>query len=321
MTSPESRSVTTFAINPRVLEALEGVTICVTGATGYVGSHLVRALVDAGRRPFIIGRPCCDYPVLEGVDIAQQWHDSAALGSQLRELDNPVIINLAGHFVSRHTAKDIPTLVSGNLTFPIQIFDAYAASGHSRIVNVGTSWEYGDDGTPAPANLYANLKAANARALGWYAHLHGFHAINLKLNDTFGGRDHRAKLMPLLKHHAIEGTECILREAAQPINLLYIADVIDGLLTAAARTAILNSNTVEEAFLLGPHTCSLQGLVDMIISGPAPELKVAFESRAPSSARLRGVWEQAPRLPQWSATTHLEAGLAAYFAQGAGNEH
>ena len=199
--------------NPSELKVLENSTICITGYSGYIGRHLVKSLTAAGITPVLISRPQFSAPLIEGTVSVPVWHDARDLAGELQKLDNPVIINLAGHFISSHSPENISSLVSGNLQFPLEIFEALSLSGHSRIVNIGTSWEYSDNGKREPTNLYANLKASNAEYLKWYAQNFPLRAINLKLNDTFGGIDTRKKLLPYLKQSWQNGETAKLQEA------------------------------------------------------------------------------------------------------------
>lgn len=300
--------------NPIIPEAARDVTLCLTGFSGYVGGHLLQSLRAAGLRPFLIGRPGLAPARIDGADQAARWDGPADLAQQLAELKNPVILNIAGHFVSRHAAADIPALVSGNLEFPLMVFEALALSGHSRIVNIGTSWEYSDTGAPEPANLYAQLKAANAAALEYYARQHPLQAINLKLNDTYGGNDTRPKLMPMLKDRARDGLPAQLRASRQLLNLLHIVDAQEGLLAAALLTAELPGHTAHGAFLLGDETVRLEALAGLLRAGAAPNLSVSFETHEPVGG-LRAVWTNAPRLRGWVPRISLDAGLRDYFKE------
>jgi nucleoside-diphosphate-sugar epimerase len=248
-------------------------------------------------------------------DTAEPWTDAEGLAAQLERLDDPVILNIAGHFVSRHVAADIPALVSGNLEFPLLIFEALKHSGHTRIVNVGTSWEYSDSGDAEPANLYAQLKAANAQSLEMYARETPLRVINLKLNDTYGGCDERSKLLPLLKNRWVGRKVAQLRNWAQPVNLLHITDVQEGLFAAALRTAELVPHEVETAFLLSSETVKLGALTARLANGIAPGLSVSFEEMADENPALRGVWKDAPRLPNWTPRISLDNGMRDYFRE------
>ncbi|MEL7282570.1 MAG: NAD(P)-dependent oxidoreductase [Pseudomonadota bacterium] len=298
---------------PIVPEALAGQTLCLTGFSGYVGKHLVSTLVDAGVRPFLIGRPGHTLEPMAGADVAVRWDSSQELATQLAQLVNPVVLNIAGHFVSRHSSSDIPPLVAGNLEFPIKIFEAVALSRTTRIVNVGTSWEYSDQGSPEPANLYAQLKASNAAALEWYARQFEFQALNVKLNDTYGGNDTRAKLMPLLHACATDGQPAALNAWAQRLNLLHIVDVQEGLLAAVIHTASITPGTVQTAFLLGDETVTVGALMERIQAGPAPLLSFSFKDTRLENPELRDVWAAAPQLPNWRPRISLEVGLDDYF--------
>ena len=301
-----------YDFKPIVPEKLRESTLCVTGYSGYVGSHLLEALHSAGIRPFLIPRPNTAAPETKNADSAI-WREPAELAEQIAGLHDPVILNIAGHFVSRHEPGDIPALVSGNLKFPLQIFESLKLSGHGRIVNIGTSWEYTDKGEVVPANLYAQLKASNAQALQWFAQEAPIRAINLKLNDTYGGNDTRPKLMPLLKSCAADGQNAQLRTRDQKLNLLHITDCIEGLLASALRTADLLPHQVETAFLLGEETRTLGEIVAFLQDSIVPELKVSFEDHGAQSRSLRGVWENAPRLAGWHSRISLEQGLRDYF--------
>ncbi|WP_299372126.1 NAD(P)-dependent oxidoreductase [uncultured Tateyamaria sp.] len=299
---------------PDVPDALSAHTLCVTGHGGYVGRHLVAALIDAGHRPFLIGRPQVEQTPIAGADMARPWTNAADLGAQLANLTQPIILSIAGHFVSRHSATDIPALVAGNLEFPLTIFEAACHAGQARIVNIGTSWEYSDKGAATPANLYAELKAANAAALSYYARTETCAGINLKLNDTFGGDDTRGKLLGAMRAAWRDGREMALRARAQPINLLYISDVIEGILAAAARTASLTQGTVETAFLLHDETTTVGAVADRVAQ-VAPAFACRFEDTRPDTPGLRGIWPDAPRLAGWSSRVPLDDGLRAYFSR------
>lgn len=298
---------------PIVPNILASQTLCLTGFSGYVGRHLTDTLVRAGLRPFLIGRPGRTIEPLAGADVASCWDTPRELAKQLADLSDPVVLNIAGHFVSQHSPSDISSLVAGNLEFPIKIFEAVAISGATRIVNVGTSWEYSDQGVPEPANLYAQLKSSNAVTLEWYARQFPLKAINLKLNDTYGGHDTRSKLMPLLHSCAKERQPATLNAWAQRLNLLHIVDVQEGLMAAALHTASLAPGSVQTAFLLGEETITIGSLTELVRKGPAPHLSVSFKEIGLENPDLRGVWSGAPRLPNWQPRISLEVGLADYF--------
>lgn len=302
-----------FDYKPIVPDTLASQTLCLTGFSGYVGRQLTATLVRAGVRPFLIGRPGHTIEPVAGADMAACWDSPEDLAKQLTDLPNPIMLNIAGHFMSKHSPSDIPALVAGNLEFPIKIFEAVAISGATRIVNVGTSWEYSDQGVPEPANLYAQLKASNAATLEWYVRQFMLKAINLKLNDTYGGQDTRSKLMPLLHSRANERQPATLHAWAQRINLLHIIDVQEGLMAAALHTASLAQGKVHKAFLLGEETITIGSLTELLRKGPAPYLSVSFKETQRENPSLRGVWMNAPRLPNWKPRISLENGLAEYF--------
>lgn len=300
---------------PIVPDTLAGTTLCITGFSGYVGSHLLKTLRDADLRPFLIQRPNVAPLDIKGADFAQQWHTADDLAAQLAKLPNPVILNIAGHFVSRHMATDIVPLVSGNLEFPLMIFESLRLLGCGRIVNVGTSWEFTDSGVEKPANLYAQLKASNAQSLEWYARDTPLRGINLKLNDTYGGQDTRSKLLPLLKKSWQSEQSAQLRSRAQHINLLHITDVQEGLLAAAVYTAVMTPHSVETAFLIAEETVKMGQLTDRLQDGIAPGLRVTYVDMAETNDALRGVWTAAPRLPNWTSRVSLTEGMREYFGR------
>jgi len=298
-----------------VVDHEKNISLCITGATGYVGRHLTAHLAATGQRALLIGRPGAEQPLASGCVAASPWQNAGDLAGQLSGLDRPVLLNLAGYFVKEHRADQVEEIVAGNLTYPTMILEAWVRAGHSRVVNVGTSWEFSDDGEEVPLNFYAAIKQANARLLQWYATRHPLQAINLKLNDTYGGDDRRAKLMPMLKRHAATGELAELGYSEQRINLTYIDDVVSGLLHAAGVTEGIAPGQTRTAFLLGSETCTIGELVDFLQGGIAPGLKVRFHGASPSDQSLRGVWEDAPRLPGWQPMVGLVAGLTEYFGR------
>lgn len=276
---------------------------------------MVAGLAAAGLSPVLIGRPDQDIDALAarwpGVRALPRWGDASALTERLAGFDTVVLLAIAGHFVGQHGPADIPPLVAGNLEYPLTLFEAMTQAGHSRIVNVGTAWEVSDDGAEAPANLYAVLKAANARALAHLAQTAPLRAVQVKLLDSYGGQDRRAKLLPLLRQAHREGREMTLRNPAQTINLCHVTDICEALLAAAALTGTLPVHAARTAHVQGPRTVSIGTLVGMLGAGPAPTLRTRF-AEAPKPP-ARGVWDAAPRLPGWTPRIPLEDGLAAYF--------
>ena len=288
-------------------------TICLTGHSGYIGSHFIEFLKQRGFTPFLIGREAAPTQSILGCKVAKPWKSIVDLKRQLQDLDTPIIINIAGFFASNHKTANFSELVESNFGYPISIMEAVSDISEAKMVNIGTSWEFDDLGNKFPSNLYAQLKACNSSVADWYASHHDIRTINLKLNDTFGGNDNRSKLMPMLKSHYTKGTIAKLNYSSQLINLLHISDVCEGLLSAARRTFSLSPHSSETAFLYAKETVSLKELVHRINSSATNTLQVHFKGEQPSGHRLREIWRDAPRLKGWQPKLDLNQALSEYF--------
>jgi nucleoside-diphosphate-sugar epimerase len=312
------------AFAPQAPGALTSGTVCLTGYSGFFGRHVLHALVAQGIRPFLIGRPRREQAPTSSADLAQPWCSPAELAAQIRALPDPVVINISGLISSNHAPEDIPFLVSANVEYPVQIFEAAALAadkrideGGVRLINIGTTREVSGIGKPYPVNLYGHLKATNARILAWYASRHPLRAVNLKVTDSYGLQDEREALVPFLRRCWRDGTEAALRYRAQRINLAHMTDVTEGILAAALASADVTMGHAETQVLMGPDTVTIGAMVDALQDEIAPGLQARFADTREVVPGLADVWTDAPGIPGWQPRVPLLAGLRDVFGSPA----
>ena len=120
----------------------------VTGATGYLGSRLVRRLVALGHEVHVVARPTSDLALLGGDTNSVKVHrvtDSFSSVLSAVESSRPdVVFHLASLFLAQHRSEDIAPLVSGNVLFGAHVVEAMSCAGVSRLVLAGTASIHSD---------------------------------------------------------------------------------------------------------------------------------------------------------------------------------
>ena len=208
----------------------------VTGATGYIGSNLVKKLIDNDHEVLIIVRNTSNLKLLNEIEsrvkIFVTTNKIEDLINVLSDFMPNIVCHLASYFVSGHKKEDIANLINSNILFSSQLLEAMKITGIKDFVNVGTSWQNYDGGNYNPVCLYAATKEAFLKILDYYVEVENFRVITLKLYDTYGPGDPRKKIINLFKNIARSG-ECLdMSEGGQLIDIVYIDDVINSFIEA-----------------------------------------------------------------------------------------
>ena len=121
--------------------------VLVTGATGFVGRHLVRRLAADGVAVHVLVRPQSNLTPLQGFS-GLSIHIDDGEGSLHEMLDKAapeVVIHLAAHFVAEHGPGDLGPMVEANILFGALMLESMARAGTARLVNAGTSCQVFED--------------------------------------------------------------------------------------------------------------------------------------------------------------------------------
>jgi nucleoside-diphosphate-sugar epimerase len=220
----------------------------VTGATGFIGGHLVRVLAAAGWDVHAVVRNGAAPEPAEShrVDGSQE-----RLTAILAAVRPDVVFHLASLFLADHTPDQVVPLASANIVFSMQLAEAMARTECRRLVSTGTAWQFAADGSRKPVNLYAATKQAFEAILPYYHEVHGLSVVTLWLFDTYGPADPRRKLIRILIEAAQSGKTLDMSPGAQVVDLTHVDDVVAAFVQAAGRLVGTDASLYEGWFVSG----------------------------------------------------------------------
>jgi nucleoside-diphosphate-sugar epimerase len=294
----------------------------VTGATGFIGSHLASRLVRDGWEVHLVVRPESDMAVLAELrgSVTVHAHDGTTNGLQaiVSTAAPRTVFHLASLFLSDHRSADIERLVSSNLLFATQLAEAMVQAGVRQLINTGTSWQHFEGRDYCPVNLYAATKQAFEAILAYYVETTPLRVITLKLYDTYGPGDRRQKLFHLLRQVAERQEPLAMSPGEQLIDLVHIDDVLEAYISAA--DLLLQERIAgHESFAVSSGApIKLKDLVAAYARLLGRDLPIQWGGRPYRSREVMIPWHSGTALPGWQPRVSLEEGLSQLIAAAEG---
>ena len=232
--------------------------ILLTGAAGFIGAHLAKALLRRGDEVVGVDNLNAYYDVslkearLEWIGreggsftfVKADIADRTAMEGLFASARYGAIVNLAAQAGVRYSLENPGAYTEANIRGFLNILEGARHHGTGHLVYASTSSVYGtnkppfreSDRTDTPISLYAATKKANEVMAHAYAHLFGFPATGLRFFTVYGpwGRPD----MALFKF-----TRGILAGEAIPVfnqgrmvrDFTYIDDIVEGVLRVIDR--------------------------------------------------------------------------------------
>lgn len=282
----------------------------VTGATGFVGSHLVARLVDRGWSVSALVLPTPDVARLDSRVRALELDGSTSRVIECVAESSPdVVFHLASLFIAEHVSEQVSPLVEANVLFGAQLLEGMHVNGCDALVNTGTSWQHLGDADYDPVCLYAATKQAFEDIAAFFVNAHGLRMQTLRLFDTYGPDDPRPKLFGLLRTAASEGRVLEMSPGEQQIALVHIDDVVGAFEIAAERT-LSSAPGTSEAWAVSGERMSLREVVARWEAASGRSVDVRWGGRQYRVREVMDPWHGRV-LEGWSPAVGFDEGVAA----------
>ncbi len=287
--------------------------ILVTGASGFVGGHLVQRLLKNQHQVHVLARPETEFlqfqNCLEKIVVHTHSGTTQNMVDNLGEANPDVVIHLASLFIAEHTSTDVEDLINSNVLLSTQLLESMAVHDIRLFINVGTSWQhYGGEGYN-PVNLYAATKQAFRSMLRFYTESSGIKVINLELFDTYGPNDRRGKLFSLLERLRLNGEQIGMSPGHQRLDLVHIDDVCDAFLISLERLRSGQVENIETYSVCSGDSTELKELVGIYEDQAGVKLNVKWGGRDYRTREVMIPWSGGAQLPGWAPQIKLREGI------------
>jgi nucleoside-diphosphate-sugar epimerase len=301
----------------------------ITGGAGFIGSHLVGALVERGAEVRVLDNLSSGIKAnLDGLDvklIVDDIRDEVAVQRAVRDVDT--IFHLAA-FISVPASVDDPiACYETNVMGSLNVLQAAIQANVRRVVLASSAAIYGERDEivsemdkPAPVSPYAASKVSMEQLAQVFTRAYGLETVCLRFFNVFGPRQSPhspyAAAIPRFTQDLIDQNQVtILGDGGQTRDFVYIDDVVQGILKAGEVDGVAG-----DVFnLAGGGSISIQDLVDILHQffpeakepkyGPAREGDIRFSqadiSRATEALGYRpevAVEEGLRRTVEWFRT-------------------
>lgn len=222
------------------IAALRSRSVLVTGASGFIGSHLCRSLHRSGA--IVSGCSRRERDPSDGDPRWPRWltadlRDPEACRRVIRHSRADTVFHLAGQVTGTRCLSNLYDIFSANLASTVYLLEAAREAGVRRFVLAGSVDE--PIGTAPPCSPYAASKAAAAHFVRLYAADGGLEVVHARLAMCYGpAQPDETKLVPYVIGELLAGRVPRLSSGVRAVDWLYVDDVVEGLIAAAVAPGI-----------------------------------------------------------------------------------
>ena len=226
--------------------SFRGQKILVTGANGFIGSHLCRRLCQDGAEVHAVYRSKRPADV-EG---PQWWQADLADLAEVRKIGRAtrpeVIFHLASHVKGAPDIEHVLPTFQSNLQSTINLLILAAELGCRRVILTGSLAEPEvKNGEAFPSAPYAAAKWAST---GYARMFHALYKVPVLIARVFmvygPGQKDLTKLVPYVTLSLLQGRTPNISSGQRLVDWIYVSDVVDGFL-ALAQTPQLEGATLD----------------------------------------------------------------------------
>lgn len=220
--------------------------VMVTGADGFVGRWLTRALSDRGAFVIAVVRKAAKTPVLEGA-AGEQWvvaegnvSDAGFIRRQVIDHDLDTVFHLAGVNVNRGSDFDPRPVLDAHVFGICAVLEACRTAGKSCGLVLASSHEVEDCFTadcPRTMHPYMASKAAAELLARSYHDTFGVPLIVLRCQNIYGGGDTNwGRIVPGTIRSLLRGERPVIRGSGRlQRDYVHVDDAVAAYIAAAER--------------------------------------------------------------------------------------
>ena len=302
--------------------SLEEVRVLVTGATGFIGSHLVRRLAHEGAEINIISRNESSMNNLlskyVGGDLILHKADLenfSSINRCVKSINPEKVFHLGGFVNLKRDFNTANICVRTNIQGTLNMLNALEDMDCSFFVHIGTYDVYGFNPVPFredqpldPLSPYSISKATSEYFCRFANKIYDIPVVLLRLSNVYGPNQGLERLIPYVIRCCIEGSDIRLTEGEQTKDFLYVDDAVEGIIRSS-----LYKKAISETINVGSgEEHSIKDIVEKIIDLTGSSIVPQYGevgNRAYEPERLCCDITKAEKVLGWRPRYSLENGL------------
>lgn len=302
---------------------LAGRRVLVTGASGFIGSHLTRRLVAEGAEVHALTSTVSSvYPtrlldLRDSISLHEASLTDRGALDQVAALVRPEhVLHLGAYTHVGKSWQRVDECIQANVQGTVNLLMALERHGYERFVNTGTSEIYGDvdvpfreDGPVHPISPYSVSKQSAEQYCRLFAEARGLPIVRVRPFNAYGPAQSPDRVIPEIIARGLQGRPLKMTAGRQTREFNYVDDLVDGfvllLTTPGIEGQLFNLGCGEEISMRDLATKVLAQLGDPVEAefGALPERPTEILRMYSDSTRARSVLG-------WRPQTSLDDGLS-----------